>query len=501
MSTLSSSESLRVCPERPQAKTRGYKGPLLFRPVAAGFSPRRQHFGPTFTRALSWLKTHPFTALGGVLLLVVGIVFCRRHDSEWEQVYLPAAAHLWKGEDIYPPGQSYLYPPFMAMTALPFLALPPPLPRLFWFAINAVCLLTLLRWSWRLAGGGRLEGPEIGKASERLPAVLGCLCGLSYLENCLAHQQTDVVIGTMLVGGCLLLVRGRSLSAAAAFGAAAACKCTALLWVPYLLWRGRVLAALWLVVVALGLNLLPDLVSPPPQGRCWLEEYASRFLKPLTAPDHFVGTWSSDAVYNQSLAGLGQRWCTTQWNWAPTDCTVEPRPPLLHPQTLRLWVHGGELCLLAAFLWICSRPFRNLEVDDGEKRQILECSMILLLMLLLSPMSSKAHFGTLVLPGFCLARAALPSRSRFLKGVLAAAVVLGLLCNKDPLGERLYTLSLWYGVVTWQTLLLLAGCLLVHRQKLAPLLSEPPCPAPNYRISLFDSPALRKPANPISDNY
>ncbi len=432
----------------------------------------------------SWLRAHPFTVLGGVLLVMLGISFCRRHDSEWEQVYLPAAAHLWQGEDLYLRGEGYLYPPFMALTALPFLALPAPLPRLLWFAVNGICLLALLRWSWRLAGGGRLEGAADSKVRERLAFVLGCLCGISYLENCLAHQQTDIVIGAMLAGGCLLLARGKVLAAAAAFGVAAACKCTALLWAPYLLWRGRPLAAAWLLIVAIGVNLLPDLVHPAPQDRCWLEEYASRFLKPLTASDHYIGTWGSDAVYNQSLTGLGQRWCTTKWTWMPTDCTIGLRPPLLRPQTLRIWVYGVELSIVAAVLGTCGRPFRRLP-DAGPQdagptgRHALEGGMVLLLMVLLSPMSSKAHFGTLVLPGFCLARAALFSRSRVLKGVLAAAVVLGLLCNKDPLGERLYTLSLWYGVVTWQTLLLLAGCLLIYRQKQAGTLTELPCPAPD----------------------
>jgi hypothetical protein len=105
--------------------------------------------------------------------------------------------------------------------------------------------------------------------------------------------------------------------------------------------------------------------------------------------------------------------------------------------------------------------------------------MVLLLMVLLSPMSSKAHFGTLILPGFCLARAALRSQCQLLKGVLAGTVLLGLLCNKDPLGERLYTLSLWYGLVTWQTLLLLVGCLLVYRNKPSSAMMQLPCPAPS----------------------
>ncbi|MHB1424144.1 MAG: glycosyltransferase family 87 protein [Gemmataceae bacterium] len=418
-------------------------------------------------RAAAWLRTHPFTALGGAVLLALAFQFCLRRDSEWDQVYLPAAAKLWNGGDLYRMGDAYLYPPFMAATALPFLALSAPLSRLLWFAVNALCLLALLRWSWRLAGGGQLQGNPSRNARERIAAVLGCICAISYLQNCLAHQQTDIVIGAILAAGCLLLVRGRPLTAASAFGIAAACKCTALLWSPYLLWRGRPLAALWVFVVAVSLNLLPDLVHPSPRGGSWLQDYVSRFLTPLTASDHYVGTWGSDAVYNQSLTGLGQRWCTTRWTWMPTDCTVEPRAPLLSPQTLRFGMYAIELGLLAAVLWICRPPFQKPRGDAASVRQALECGMVLLLMVLLSPMSSKAHFGTLVIPAFCLARAALQSRGWLLKGALAATVVLGLLCNKDPLGERLYTLSLWYGLVTWQTLLLLGGCLLLYRSTLS----------------------------------
>jgi hypothetical protein len=58
----------------------------------------------------------------------------------------------------------------------------------------------------------------------------------------------------------------------------------------------------------------------------------------------------------------------------------------------------------------------------------------------------------------------LTSRGKVLGVVLLGAVLLGLASNKDPLGEKLYTLSLWYGVVTWQTLLLLVGCLIGLRR-------------------------------------
>ena len=108
--------------------------------------------------------------------------------------------------------------------------------------------------------------------------------------------------GTLLIGGCFCLHRARSLAAATCFGLAAAMKCTALLWAPYLVWRGRPRAAAWLACVALGVNLLPDLVSRPASGRLWLAEYGQRYLRPLTEPGHYLGTWGSDPNVQPTFA-------------------------------------------------------------------------------------------------------------------------------------------------------------------------------------------------------
>ena len=79
---------------------------------------------------------HPYTVAGVVTLVVLAVFFCRRRQSEWHDVYLPAAAHLSSGEDMYRPEDGYLYPPFMAFLALPFLVVPASLARFAWFVVN-----------------------------------------------------------------------------------------------------------------------------------------------------------------------------------------------------------------------------------------------------------------------------------------------------------------------------------------------------------------------------
>jgi hypothetical protein len=416
---------------------------------------------PTFALPLGrWLLDRPYTAAGILVLAGLSVPFLSRDDSEWEYVYVRAAHELRAGNDIYRPDIGNSYPPFAALTALPFTALPPRAGRWLWLAVNLGCLVFMLRGAWRLAGGEPVQRGAPPRV--HLAAILGALCGVFYLQNCLAHQQTDVVLGALLIAGALALARGRSLWAATCFGLAAAVKCTPLLWAPYLVWRRRPLAAAWLLAVALGANLLPDLVAHPESGRLWLSEYYHRYLRPLAAAEHSPGTWHSDIVYNQSLAGAAQRWLTTTCEWAATDCVVGDRSGHVGPQGLKVVVYGAEALLVLPTLAVCRRPFqRNQPESPAGRRNAPEYCAVLLLMLLLSPMSSKAHFGVLILPGFCLARAALVDNRRLLLPVLAAAVLLAVASNKDLLGERLYTLSLWLGCVTWETLVLLAGCLVL----------------------------------------
>lgn len=409
----------------------------------------------------AWLLGHPYTIAGIVVAVILGVPFLTRTQSEWEGVYVAAAYNLRNGLDIYEPKLANAYPPFATLAALPFTWLSPVARTWVWLAVNLGCLVFLLRGAWHLTGGARLEGPARAPFREHIAAILGGLCGAFYMQNALAHHQTDIVLGAVLIGGCLALARKRVFVGATCFGLAAAVKCTPLLWAPYLIWRRRPGAAAWLVAVALGVNLLPNLVQRPAADTLWVTEYVNRYLKPISASDSYLGTWPSDLVYNQSLAGAGQRWLVTTWEWTPTDCLVMRRQHPLAPQIVNAVILGIEMALVLLTLAICRRPFQRLVNAENYPlpRDVLEYSVVFLLMLLFSPMSSKAHFGILVLPGFCLARAAVSKKHPWLWPLLVASVMLALVFNKGPLGEGAYTLTLWLGCVTWQTLLLLAGCL------------------------------------------
>ncbi|MGL4553264.1 MAG: glycosyltransferase family 87 protein, partial [Gemmataceae bacterium] len=245
------------------------------------------------TRTLPWIAV-------AAAAVACSAGFLGRRYSEWESVYIPAAARLWAGEPLYRANETYLYPPLASFLALPWLSLPPAAGRAAWFAVSALSVWTVLRLGWGLAGGSRRDE----SAGDWGAWAAGLACGGVFLQNSWSHQQTDVALAALQLAGLALLVRGRSLGAGALFGVAAALKCTPLLWMPYLVWRGRFAAAGLMLAVAAGTSLLPDLIARPPAGT-WAGVYVARLAEHgQTAP---LGVWGTDPLYNQSLAGTSLR--------------------------------------------------------------------------------------------------------------------------------------------------------------------------------------------------
>ncbi len=91
----------------------------------------------------------------------------------------------------------------------------------------------------------------------------------------------------------------------------------------------------------------------------------------------------------------------------------------------------------------------------------IECGMVLLLMLLFSPNSSRSHFCIMYLPAFCVARLAVrPGASLLLRTLLALAVISSTLSIHIRLPSTMLAeqVLLWVGVVMFCALFLLLAC-------------------------------------------
>lgn len=395
-----------------------------------------------------------------ILLIICAIQFIsivRKGETEFEWVYVRSARHLLAGHDVYnPPGapfKAFTYPPFMAVLAVPYAYLPKPTERWLWYLTNVACFVVLWRAAWNLSGG-----ENSGSRPEQWIAGLGFTCGLLYALSNLDHQQTDLVVSALLIVGGLKLVKGSDLLAATLFGLAAGMKCTALLWMPFLFVRGRWKATVLLLAVALGVNLIPDLIARSSSGGIWLVEWFGRYLKPMGSSGYYPGKWFAWILDNQSIAGAATRWSTTQWTWSKSaGIEIVDRTAIPSARIIQLLVYAIEFMLLASALWLV-RKSRTRQSGDLNV-QALEASIVMMLMLLFSPMSSRPHFSTMFLPGLCLARAAVNDHSKRQWAAIWLGLAIAASLFAAPIwGRSIARLSMWLGMLSWSAGFLLIGC-------------------------------------------
>jgi hypothetical protein len=413
-------------------------------------------------RAFAAMFDYGVPALAVVFFLLLGIVFLREgSESEWCQCYVKAARRLQNAETIHRVEPvAYAYPPAMAMLAVPLANLPDHWSMIGWYAVNVWATCVTFACAWQLVGGPPLVG-----FSWKWHAVfwIGVLLSLRFLVAPLENHQTDMVIAALVMIGACRCWRGNGLGAGVSWGIAAAMKCTPLLFGLYLLWRGRWRPAIVMGAVALGLNLLPDLLWPQPNGGSYLADWSRTFLARVgqDAP----GAWFSDVLLNQSLAGMVNRLATFGVPWSASEfvdraATAPAWPPLV----MRGLVCGTGLALLglSVFHWgrIGRQPAPVYRYEAGplpwHRLHVgLDVAMIVCLMLLLSPMSSKAHYAVLVLPSLFVARRVVESPTRGWMILLGAMAITGPLTAKGLLGKSLGDLTLAWGMPTMYVVLAL----------------------------------------------
>ncbi len=394
----------------------------------------------------------------GLALVVAAVglaVFLRKGSSELP-VYVLGAERMLLGSEIYRTSdlKPFTYPPFFALPFIGLVNLSVTVQRVVWYCVTVLALV----FTWRRLV--RLFEPDLPAASRarRVFIVLLAVVGGRHLLAIFENQSHDMLVLGCTVAASVAWARGQNGRAGGWAGLGAACKATPLLFaVPFLLQRsGR--ALLGAALVGAAATLLPDVVAPRTDGQLWVWAWIETMLagvRPGAVAD-LSGTWAAGSILNQSLTGTLHRLTTDVG--APTSVwDVHATIVVLSPAGRRGVLLAAQLLLVVGVAWLC-RPAAVRAAPAGNVRyvRLAQAAAVACGMVLLSPMSSKSHFGVLLLPialaAFLVCRGC---RDRALIAGLALVFVIGTLTTKGVVGSRLGNVLLAYGSVTWTAVLAL----------------------------------------------
>lgn len=393
-------------------------------------------------------------------LLVGALLTAVRSNPGETEVYGKAARRLVSGEAVYRPDEmrAFTYPPFFTLPYVPFEMLPEFAGRTCWYAMN----LLLLAWSVRVVHRGVWGESAAADRSRRaywcylfLVVVLAGRFVISPIE----YQSHDLIVFALVLAAVVQWDSRRGWAAGVFAGLATACKATPLLFLPVLAVQRRWSACGAFVAALVAATFLPDVLFPQSNGQLlavsWYEGYVSKVSVGSTAAAE--GAWESWNHLNQSLAGTLYRLFTevrvSNGRWWDVSITHLDRP------TLKAVTTGLQGLIFGVVLWVAWRG-RTSSRDPRARRmqQLGEAGVVLAAMVLLSPMSSKQHFCTLLVPvAYCAADVV---KNRLSRGVVlsfAAVFLLGTLGVKDLVGRSLGNQLLATGSLTWCALALLLG--------------------------------------------
>jgi alpha-1,2-mannosyltransferase len=338
---------------------------------------------------------------------------------------------------------NYPNPPIMALVLAPFVALPPLVGALLWFAVKAAMALWFIRWALRSAGAG----PPVGWTG------LAVLLALHPILGDLSHGNVNIFIAFLVLGSLALYQCRLDFAAGLALALAIACKVTPALFLPYFVWKRswRAVAGTF-AGLALWLAVVPGLALGWDTNRELLASWFETMVKPFVVD----GKVTSEHA-NQSIPGLAFRLLTAEPSFLEYDEDERPVASDYHnlasfaPARVQLLVKGLMGLFALAVLALCRWPAHRVGIPRAGPLLMAEFAIVLLGMLLFSERTWKHHATTLIVPFAVLAWAAgaaeLSPRMRTV--VKAALVLIGLLLVVPSLlPEQAQDLTLVYGAAT-----------------------------------------------------
>lgn len=379
-----------------------------------------------------------------VLILLLGsIPFMHKGTGGISElpVYTQAGQFMRQGKEIYrvTDNKPFTYPPFFAV---PFVVAPdvpmlPPReagPIIAWYVVTALALVSvfyLIQSNLTLSPNLSTNLNNTAPQPSWLFYFITLLLIGRYIGSVFGNQSHDLLVLLPIMLGCHQLIRDKNYRAGFWLGIAAAFKATPLLFLVLLVLQRRWSALAVMLTTVISVTLLPDLIFPREDGQLWVWSWLSTFvlnLNPGGPAD--TGPWQASNILNQSLSGTLHR--------------------VFSGERL-LWISLLAQALVLALVSLAAIVHRA----NTSMLVMAQFSAVLCGMVLLSPMSSKAHFCVLLLPAAIATWDAMTNRNVLSMIALGIVFCLGTLTSKDLVGRELGNQLLGYGTATWLTVALL----------------------------------------------
>ena len=388
---------------------------------------------------------------GAIAIGLLGLLFIRNLIDF--PVYYSAGQSLLSGRrDLYSDDfalgrvMDYRYPPFFLLALTPLWLLPYPLAAYIWYLLSIIeiigCVLIVMRVFPSFRGSWTLC----------LIVMLGVL---QYFVMILHYGNAQLLATFLLFASLYFVLKNKDLAAAALMAIAITIKLIPVLLVPYLLLKRRwkLLASLCVFLVAL--NIAPSIHF----GFEGNNELLRSWYRHVVSSQEFH---EDNGPINLSIKGQLRRYLSTVDYSQRVDGDV--RYPeinlasLSRERVIGLWA-AIAAALFAGALLLIWRGQPNDQGAAGYGRLPLELSLMICLMLLVGPLTSKIYFIALLWPLASLASIAIVSpagEGRVARRVLAILAIVNAVLPLLP-GRSIQRLLLVLGVDFYLSCLVMAA--------------------------------------------
>ena len=378
--------------------------------------------------------------------LVLFLIYGWKNTQFMLELYDQAAFTMLHGDS--PEGIAAMaYPPLLVAMYIPFVEMSDLVQRIAMLGVMACFLVFIF---------STMQSMVVGKHTFKKTAVYWCLVAAivgRYVVSPIENYSHDLLIAALIFLAIRCWANQKEKSGGVAIGVAAACKATPLLFLPFLLLQRRWKTALVMSIVMVIAFFLPNILFPRDTGT-WTGYWFSLVLNSLQITDGSQGVvhWSTWNQLNQSISGTVERLFSFPIH--PNEDAVDIRIMTLSSQAISIITNSLRIVVLGVLFVALYVPSKQPIVF----RRFCEGSLLVCAMLLLSPMSSKAHFFLLLLPGCVMMRFWMwEKKDWMLTCIFILMFFYGTLTVKDLIGTHVGHAVLATGSVTWCTLLAMFG--------------------------------------------